>query len=415
MKNLQIFLTETSMTATSGESQLTSAKPPASMKVYFKNLNAIRFIAAVLVVLYHAHNFVVSSGASSWPLLGHVLKDAGRMGVNLFFVLSGFLISYLLLREQKETGYVNLKYFYLRRILRTWPLYLAFSITLTLLAPYALQLIGQGPAVTPSTLLTNLVFVLLFAVNIQLAFFTYNSGIPEITWSVCVEEQFYLVWPLLLSLFRKRLMLLFALMLGTALLSNIVNVLAPVFFNISTKEILYINYQLLFDKLGLFGGGMLAAWLLNGRRLHTPFFTAVLRKPVQWLMLALMVSMVFSVIRIPALSKYYFDNLIQAGLFSYLMLMAVSPHSILKLEHPLLKALGRISYGIYLFHTAVCKVVLMLMLKACGKGAPAIVYELLYPLAAIICTCMLAYVSYELFEKHFLKRKMKYAVVPSRM
>ncbi len=386
------------------------------MRVYFKNLDAIRFIAAFLVVLHHGQFFKEQNGLDAWKFLNPALEETGRMGVNLFFVLSGFLISYLLLKERQDTGGLNLRNFYIRRILRIWPLYLAFGIGMVFLAPYVLHLLNVAPDYSAATVATNLIFLLLFAVNIQLAFFPYNKGIVEISWSVCIEEQFYLVWPLLIIAFGNRLKTLFMLMLGIGFLSKTLCVVLPYFFpSLTTPELFGINYLLLFDKLELFGTGMFAAYILFHQETYKKLLGILMHKGIQVVMLALTFLFVFSVIRIPALSDNYYDHFIHAALFGYLMLMAVSPNSILRLEQPLFKTLGKVSYGIYLFHTPVCQLVLIAFMKFFGRSPDVLLFEIIYPVTCLVLTCGIAYVSYELFEKHFLKIKSRFAVVQTRM
>lgn len=128
-----------------------------------------------------------------------------------------------------------------------------------------------------------------------------------------------------------------------------------------------------------------------------------------------MILVVFSIIGIPWISKNYFDHFFHAALFSYLMLMAVAENSILHLEYPLMKTLGKISYGIYLFHPPVCQLLLMLISKFSRNSAPVFTYELLYPILCVVVTCSIAYFSYEIYEKKFLKIKSKYASVQTRI
>src|SRR5688572_14220839 len=104
-------------------------------RVYFKNLNALRFFAATAVIFHHVEQYKFLSGyLNAW---GNTAIDAlGHKAVSFFFVLSGFLISYLLFEEDKRKGEINVKHFYVRRILRIWPLYfLIVSICLFVL-PY---------------------------------------------------------------------------------------------------------------------------------------------------------------------------------------------------------------------------------------------------------------------------------------
>ncbi|GHT66178.1 hypothetical protein AGMMS50239_27220 [Bacteroidia bacterium] len=88
-------------------------------KIYFPNLNGLRFIAALMVIVCHLEQFLFIFGyANHWSSVSIL----GTLGVQLFFVLSGFLITYLLLSEENKTKTISIKDFYIRRILRIWPL-----------------------------------------------------------------------------------------------------------------------------------------------------------------------------------------------------------------------------------------------------------------------------------------------------
>jgi peptidoglycan/LPS O-acetylase OafA/YrhL len=90
--------------------------------LYLPNLNGIRFMAAIMVLIHQLEYTKKELGLNKiWTQNG--LGYLGDLGVILFFTLSGFLITYLLLIEKHKTGVINIKSFYVRRILRIWPLY----------------------------------------------------------------------------------------------------------------------------------------------------------------------------------------------------------------------------------------------------------------------------------------------------
>src|SRR5574337_816257 len=90
--------------------------------VYFPGFNGVRFFAAILVLVDHTELFRSYIGFDTfWA--DNFSSHLGALGVTIFFVLSGFLITYLLLCERKEFNTINIRDFYLRRILRIWPLY----------------------------------------------------------------------------------------------------------------------------------------------------------------------------------------------------------------------------------------------------------------------------------------------------
>jgi peptidoglycan/LPS O-acetylase OafA/YrhL len=160
------------------------------------SLDGLRAVAVLMVIFCH------------WPLsVGplHAIKwRCGVFGVQLFFVISGFLITTLLLREMTATGRVSLPLFYLRRTLRIVPVYLAYLILVALRQAWGqLHLTGWN----------------WFALLTYTGNFLGTPGNPQL-WSLCVEEHFYLVWPLFLAalpLARCRRLALFALVAALGL------------------------------------------------------------------------------------------------------------------------------------------------------------------------------------------------------
>lgn len=143
-------------------------------------LDGLRTLAIALVVLYHLHV----------PGFG-----SGFVGVNVFFVLSGYLITTLLLGEHARSGRIRLGRFWVRRVLRLYPTLLAVVVVGLLLWP----LVGdyQGSSMTP---LGAAAVAVSYTGNLARAFFAESQGIFAPMWSLSMEEQFYLVWPPLLVL-----------------------------------------------------------------------------------------------------------------------------------------------------------------------------------------------------------------------
>lgn len=146
----------------------------------FKNLDGVRFIAIAMVLWHHAQ-----------PLTSVRLLDRGFLGVDFFFVLSGFLITTLLLREAALRGRFSLPAFYMRRALRIIPVY--FFVVSGVGAYYVLL---RGD----SALAGLLPYYYLFLSN----FLTSDIPTLSITWSLSMEEQYYLIWPALLALLPRR-------------------------------------------------------------------------------------------------------------------------------------------------------------------------------------------------------------------
>lgn len=154
---------------------------------HFGSLNGLRFLC-IFAVLWH-HSPIV-------PLVpdGLTVLKRGFLGVDFFFVLSGFLITTLLLREDGRNGTFSIRGFYWRRILRIVPVYF---LVVTVVSTYFILVKGE------MQYLELLPFYYLFMSN----FLTDQIPMLGITWSLSVEEQYYMIWPLMLMLVPRRFIL----------------------------------------------------------------------------------------------------------------------------------------------------------------------------------------------------------------
>ena len=150
-------------------------------------LDALRALAVLLVIGRHLRTPYALSPESPTRIFADLWQRGGWIGVDLFFVLSGFLVSGLLFREQQQYGKVSLGRFFLRRGLKIYPSFYVF-----LLATVALR-IAWGRHLEPSQILAELFFVQ-----------NYVHGVWNHTWSLAVEEHFYILLPLLLIVLLKR-------------------------------------------------------------------------------------------------------------------------------------------------------------------------------------------------------------------
>jgi peptidoglycan/LPS O-acetylase OafA/YrhL len=177
------------------------AKDAAPDSFYHPELDCLRFFAFFAVFLHHLFPQEPSGyhglGATASTALASIVQ-AGGLGVDLFFCLSAFLITSLLLREDKARGKIDVKAFWIRRILRIWPLTYFFIVLAAVFVPMVL----------PDDRLRGfylLAFVFLSG-NLACVANGYPSSVAAPLWSVSIEEQFYLAWPLLLSILTvKRL------------------------------------------------------------------------------------------------------------------------------------------------------------------------------------------------------------------
>lgn len=174
----------------------------SNRKVFFQNLDGLRFLCFLSVFFYHsfATDYSVVRDTELYRFVKHFIAGNGNLGVNFFFVLSGFLITYLLLLEKQQYGRINIGAFYARRILRIWPLFYFCVFFGFLVFPWIKAWVGLDPAETAS-----FIRYLFFLNNFDFI----EKGLPEtsvlaVLWSIAIEEQFYLIWPLLLSAFPMR-------------------------------------------------------------------------------------------------------------------------------------------------------------------------------------------------------------------
>lgn len=292
------------------------------------NLNGVRALAVSVVILSHAG-------------LSHVIP--GGFGVTTFFVLSGFLITTLLIREHQRTGTVSLSKFYARRALRLMPpLYVV-----TLLAVAAVQFGWIKGASDPAAVAS----LLLYYANYYLVF-AGGTGIPEglsVVWSLAVEEHFYFFWPpVLLWLFRRRLdRRSLSWLLGLASVGVLIWRLALALW-LEPPE-MYVEWATDARLDSLLAGCWLA--LVRNPWLHPP--QARDRRLDAMLLLAAAVLIVLSLaIRDPLFRstlRYTFQNV---GLMILLWLVVARAQAwpYRALSHPVADYLGRVSYSLYLAH-----------------------------------------------------------------
>lgn len=174
-------------------------------RAYFPSLDSVRTVACCFPLFNHLFWPVLHPRISrlAWlqgspmDLLAFVFGN-GTFGVRLFFVLSGFLITYLMLREREAVGRFSFGQFFIRRMLRIWPPYYAVVLYSFTMLPLAQRLVG-----TPQVFSERVWMSVLFLSNFDLIRLSNTPGVLpnehlSLTWSVSVEEQFYVLWPLLL-------------------------------------------------------------------------------------------------------------------------------------------------------------------------------------------------------------------------
>lgn len=306
-----------------------------SPKLYFPNLNGLRFIAAFLVIIHHLEQLLSIFGLKNYwdnPVIGAI----GGLGVELFFVLSGFLISYLLFVEHKSTSNISIKDFYIRRVLRIWPLYYFIGLLAFFILPHfkLFEVPGLSEQLTSNFGFSLLLYVF-FLPNLLLGSFDIVVPYASQAWSVGVEEQFYLVWPLIIKFFKNKLLALLAVIVTYFLIQKIgFRFLFHFFPSNNFINILFSFWSSFHIQCMAIGG--VFAWIYFNNHKSIQFLSNLFF--YLFVLVTTILFMLFSV-HLP-----YFNREIYALLFGVIILnLSMKKEKGLFLENPILNFLGKIS------------------------------------------------------------------------
>jgi peptidoglycan/LPS O-acetylase OafA/YrhL len=370
-------------------------------KVHFKGLNSLRFFAALFVVIGHIPLNQESVGLPH-PRYG-ALFFRGAPAVAFFFTLSGFLITYLLLEERRRTGDVDIRSFYLRRVCRIWPLYFAVVFFGLFFYNALLPALGIRYQVDYSLPLAVLLYTF-FLPNLMNSLYTVG-GILNPSWSIGVEEQFYLFWAPAMKRVRDRVPALCWTVLAVSLSVYVLSEF-DVFGRYEWKKLVG---QL---KFHFMAAGGLCAWWLHRRRdsfLALPVFSS---RPLQILLFTL-------------LADYYLLNLlhwrglaeeaVQMLLYGWLIVnVAANPRNAIPVENRAFDYLGTISYGLYMLHMMAVYATSALFKATDWWRGSLWLFCIAYYGMALGLTTLLAHLSYRHLESPFLRLKeQRYSLLPA--
>jgi peptidoglycan/LPS O-acetylase OafA/YrhL len=368
--------------------------PLRAAGLYFPGLDSLRFFAALLVVLGHIPLNQQAVGLPS-PHWGAVYYR-GAPAVYFFFTLSGFLITLLLLREREVRGAIDIRAFYLRRILRIWPLYFLIAGFGLVFYRYLLPLAGIPYPVEYSLGLGVLLYVL-FMPNVLNAMYSVG-GILNPLWSIGIEEQFYLAWAPLVRWLR-RVEVLCGLVLVVFLAIALAN--HEQLFGRGRVE-LFLG-QLKFHFMA--AGGLAACWFARREAADRAILPRWLR--IWPVVLVLEYVLVARLPLSPAAGEMY-----QLALYVWLVLAVASRgENVGLLGWGPLVYLGRISYGIYMFHMIAVYATSQLFRTTQWLVATPLRFAVAYHLVAIGGTLLLAHLSFRFYEMPFLRLKHRFARV----
>ena len=362
-------------------------------------LDGLRGVAVLMVLLAHLTPYAPSGNrALEWL---YKVGQSGIYGVDLFFVLSGFLITGILLQTRARS--TRWRDFYIRRALRIFPLYYA-----VLLWIFGVCSFFHGNPAAYDRLASHQLWHWLYATNFLTALSgTYRVNVSEFFnlthfWSLCVEEHFYLVWPFLVFCLGERgsRPLVWCCM-SAILLSNGLRVLA---LELEANRYWWGVMPLRWDGLAL--GCLLALWWPDARR------RARLQQSAPWIAGA---GLIFYLVVMARFKGYWgpvADSIgytVVALFFCSILVASLTPGSLAQrvLRGSLLRFFGHYSYAIYVFHPFVALVV-----KHYWPASvvfqwirPLPLAQLVYVLMIVVPTVGLALLSWNLLEKRFLQLK----------
>ena len=362
--------------------------------LYYPELDSLRFFAFLLVLVHHAPY------VRSIPLWKN-LSLYGWMGVDLFLCLSAFLFARLLFVEYQEKGNINVGYFYLRRALRIWPLYFIFLGVMLIIT---ILLNGWN-----SVVMQRFIGMLTFTDNLASAMMGYNTAIlySAHIWTISYEEQFYLVIPWVLRKFYQiKKSTTGVILVGAMLIGMLFRALF--IYNQFDHPVIWVLPITHFESI--FGGLMVGLGL----------FDKPLKKIPGWLLLLAGVFALYLVTSLPNVNLIQWRLMLTyplIGIGTSLILFAAMQRNLGPLSYlfknKILGYLGKISYGLYVFHFVSLELAKNLI-NAYIPEERLLVYPATVLLLSLVITVAISMASYQFLERPFLRLKERFTFIKSR-
>ncbi|MBV6396338.1 MAG: hypothetical protein HFACDABA_01936 [Anaerolineales bacterium] len=362
----------------------------STSRTYYPQLDGLRFIAFLLVFLHNALPILSDS-----PL--RIVSEYGWVGVDLFFCLSAGLIARLLVEEYRSTGQISIRYFYIRRALRIWPLYFFYVLAaIVIMAPIPGRNINiMGHMAGLFTFTFNFVYFALLPSPILILVHL---------WSISYEEQFYAVVPWVIrilanaSVSAKRIVLIAGLLAGATMRA------AFIYFELPHPWIYFLPFT---HFESIFGGLIIGLGLLD----------ALQSKIRGWAFIC------FGVLCLCVMSLLPNNDVIGWNLFLTYPLAGLAATAIVfgtlkygssmaatALSSPLLAGLGKISYGLYVFHFGCFSLAALTCINLLHiLSGDLNQYAWLVLAIAFVYTVLFSILSYFLIEKRFLRLKDRFS------
>lgn len=354
-----------------------------SEKIFLPGLNGIRAIAALAVVVSH-----INLGLDKFGFEKSQSLSLASFGVTVFFTLSGFLITYLLLAESERTKTIAIKKFYVRRILRIWPLY--FFYLFLVFCVVGSQMIGE-----------SFWFYLFMMPNIPFALNASGGALLTLPflahyWSLGVEEQFYVFWPHLIKKIKATGIFLLSFAMGFFALKVVLK-----FLNAPHE----IQTLLHYTRFGCLAIGGFGAYLFYFKKIKPEMMQHKVVEITAWLVFGLI-----------AFNRFHLYSIIDHEIVAVVTLVIIfnqvnNPQRLVSLENPVFDYLGKISFGLYVYNPLIIYGISVLFMNFSIQN-PMLKLVMVYGLI-LFSVIAAAHFSYVYFEKRFLKLKTKYTTIQS--
>ena len=366
--------------------------------IIFQNLDGLRFLSFLYV--FFAHSFPTTEPSilnSAWYqfVKGKLFFD-GEPGVSFFFVLSGFLISYYLLKEKEYTTTINIRSFYIRRILRIWPLYYFCVFFGFVIFPVLKHAFGGTPNETANPYLSSL-----FMNNFdRIINGPPDASVLSVLWSVAIEEQFYLIWPLFFFFVpRKYYSFIFIFIIEASIIYRITHMDGKIEINslgvVTDMALGGLGAFLSMKNKGFEKFFMRSHPLINlipyvGVLFYILYKTELFESPIMIVHRRVLLGVLFIWIILE-------QNLCQRSYFKVGNFKIIS-------------RLGKYTYGLYCLHTIALLITITFLNKINLHCESWHFWILEFPIA-IFLSLYFSYLSYNYFESYFMRMKKRFMLV----
>ncbi|MGB0883496.1 MAG: acyltransferase family protein [Flavobacteriales bacterium] len=373
-------------------------------KIYFKGLAELRAIAALSVLFHHIELYKKRDNLGglydTW--LNYFIHHLGKNGVYIFFVLSGFLITYLLLSEKTINGKIHIKKFYFRRILRIWPLYYLIVFISFVIIPFLANnfefLQNETTYYTRILALQEAPYFILFLLIFMLPNLALHLRTPVVgaaqSWSVGVEEQFYIIWPHVIQLIsnKKALLILLFLLSLVEVIPSVIYPYFPWFSEILTKG--FNLFPIHFMAIGGIGAVLLFYFKVS--------LENILIKPIYYIINSILLLIIMAIdFHLP------FRNIIFGYLVLAQILFIISDKFKYNLRSTVLEKIGSISYGVYMYHPLCMYICFATFNSIFPLKDQLFIYNIAVYLSVLTTSYIISSISFKYFERKFIALKNK--------